>query len=199
VIRVAACFAALSFVGGASADRLFFIPTGKKIPYREVRGDFFFGGSPSYRQGYLGVGIGLQFDAELIFEHASPDSAVASFNFAYNYITPVTDLSPGLSIGIRDGLNKTHDGRSLYVAATFRTATDSKTPADFTLGAGTQSLRGAFVGAMLPLSDRIRFIGEHDSFRWTAGFEFRPFRGLILRTMFRQDQTLFSVGYGLKF
>lgn len=183
----------------ANADRLISIPTGKKLPFDEVRAEFVFGGKPAYDRGYLGMGIGLQFDAELLYERLSPNPAFVSFNFAYNYVTPVTDLSPGVSVGVRDALNRTADGRAFYVATTFRIATDTNAPAELTIGGGTQSLRGFFVGAMLPLTERIRLLGEHDSLRWTAGIEVRPFRGLFLRTLFRQDRTQLSVGYAVRF
>lgn len=189
----------LALCAWVHGDRLINIPTGKKLPFDEVRAEFVFGGKPSHEQGYIGMGIGLQFDAELIYERFSPNPAFVSFNFAYNYVTPVTDLSPGVSVGVRDATNRTADGRAFYIAATFRIATDTNAPAELTLGGGTQSLRGFFVGAMLPLTERLRLLGEHDSLRWTAGFELRPFRGLFLRTLFRQDRTQFSVGYAVRF
>lgn len=183
----------------ACADRLILIPTGKKIGFDEVRAEVMFGGRPSYTKAWLGVGIGQQFDAELVYEHLSPSPQFLSFNFAYNYITPVTDLSPGVSIGVRDGLNRTLDGRAFYVASTLRVATDIDAPAEFTLGAGTQSLRGVFVGAMLPLSPTLRLLGEHDSRRWTAGVEWAPLRGGSIRVLFQQDRTLLSVGATVRF
>lgn len=189
----------LAAVVSAPAERLILIPTGKKLPMNEIRGEVMFGGKPDFTQGFIGMGIGLQFDAELIYERFSPNPQIGSFNFSYNYITPVTDLSPGISVGVRDAMNRTADGRAFYIATTYRVASDGNTPAEFTLGAGTQSLRGFFVGAMLPLSDRIRLLGEHDSFRWTAGVEVRPFRGVSLKALFRQDRTFVSVGYSVRF
>lgn len=185
--------------GSASADRLINIPTGKKLPFDEIRAEFVFGGHPAYDRGFLGMGVGLQFDAELIYERLSPNPGFVSFNFAYNYVTPVTDVSPGVSVGVRDAMNKTSDGRAFYLATTFRIATDIDAPAELTIGGGTQSLRGFFVGAMLPLTNRLRLLGEHDSLRWTAGLEVRPVQGLFLRALFRQDRTQLSVGYAVRF
>lgn len=195
---------ALQLAAAAVADRLIMIPTGSKLPFGKVRAEFIWSTRDrDHVQGFLGAGIGHSFDAELLYENISPNAQIGSFNFAYNYVVPVTDLTPGLSIGVRDALNKTRDGRSFYLATTFRIAPDGlyneNSPPELTIGFGTESLRGLFVGASLPFTDHFRLLAEHDSFRMTAGFEIEPLPGVALRALYRQDATLLSVGYTVRF
>jgi len=202
--RFSLALAFLSVTSLSWADRLILIPTGNKLRFGQVRTEFMWSTRDrDHVQGFLGAGIGHSFDAELLYENLSPNAQIGSFNFAYNYVVPVTDLTPGLSVGVRDALNKTRDGRSIYVATTFRIAPDGlyneNSPPELTLGFGTESLRGLFVGASLPFTDHFRLLAEHDSFRMTAGFEMKPLPGLALRMLYRQDETLLSVAYSVRF
>lgn len=202
--RIASLATVLVLACCAKADRLILIPTGNKLPFGKVRAEAIWSTRDrDHVQGFLGAGIGHSFDAELLYENISPNAQVGSFNFAYNYVVPVSDLTPGLSVGVRDALNKTRDGRSFYIASTFRIAPDGlyneNSPPELTIGFGTESLRGLFVGASLPFTDHFRLLAEHDSFRITAGFEIEPLPGLALRALYRQDETLLSVGYAVRF
>lgn len=189
----------------AFADRLIFIPTAVKLRYGAVRPQLYFSGEKGRDiRGFLGLGIAKALDAEITYDRLSGPSTVASLNLAYYYIVPVTDITPGISVGVQDLLDKTPDRRSFYLAVTYRLGQvgdyNSDIPAELTLGGGLgRYRRGAFVGFMLPFADQLRLLGEYNSTKITAGFEVRPVRGLSIGALFQSDRTMWSLGYSMKF
>lgn len=197
--------AGAALVSAASADRLIFIPTAVKLRIGVVRAEAMFSGTHGRDiQGFLGTGLGKSVDLELTYSKVQGQSSVGSFNLAYYYIIPVTDLTPGVSVGVQDFLDKTPEGRSFYAAVTYRLGQvgdyNSDVPGELTIGMGSRRYRrGAFVGFMLPFADQLRILGEYDTNKITAGFEIRPIRGLAIRTLFQSDQTFWSLSYSVKF
>jgi len=195
----------LLLVRGAHADRLVNIPTGTKIHKRTVKLELMskLGGGPN-RRYYFGVPLGEVFDAQLVLDHDQRGrNDRLSVDASYNAFVPIPDLAPGVSIGIRDLMNQTHDGRAAYLAITNKYSQDGlynmNTPAEVTWGLGTGGIRGGFFGVSLPFADQLRLIAEHDSFRLTAGFDVRPWRDLSIRWLFRQHETLLHVSLLLRF
>lgn len=188
--------------GAAQADRLITIPTGKKIPFGTIRTDAIVGMGRNTRfLGYLGIGAGQSFDAELSYQDFSPLPKVGSFDFAYNYVVPVVDITPGVSVGVQDALNRTALGRTVFLAITYRIGLmgdyNSDVPMELTIGARTRY--GVFLGVMLPITTQFRLLTEHDGRRITAGLEVRPSPGLAARWLFRQNEGLFEVQLSTRF
>ncbi|MCW5943600.1 MAG: hypothetical protein KIS66_15320 [Fimbriimonadaceae bacterium] len=175
------------------ADRLLFIPTGKKLPQGTVRGEWLFdGGDRERNRFYLGAGItkNIEFEFLTFSPPRSGQSRLDSMNVSYNYVDPVVGFVPGITLGVRDLFDRS-EGRAFFVATTYKIGLDglynSDTPAELTLGLGTKPYRGAFVGVTLPFTATFRIIGEHDSRDLRAGFEFKPHRDLAFR-WFHQEQ-----------
>lgn len=205
-VRFGLILGLLCGAGAAKTDRLILIPTARKINIGDIRAEYLFSGrNQRFQQAYIALPVGHSFEADLLFEKTD-DKSVGSLDFAYNYVVPITDTTPGLTFGVRDVLNRTQYGRALYAAATWRFGVEDTTsatvPMELTIGAGPKPIRGAFVGVMLPFSNEVRLLVEHDSIQATAGLELRPIRRvpeLALRGLFRQDQSLWSLGYTARF
>ena len=185
------------------ADRLIFIPTGKKTLKNKIFIEWIGGQDKRFQnQWFVGTGLGDSFDMELQYEDGRGIRRGLTGSFAYNYIVPVTDITPGISVGVRDIANRTSFGRYLYLAATFRLASEglwtSDAPTEFTIGFGTQPLRGAFMGIVVPFAEQIRLLAEHDSVNLTAGLELKPIPGFGLRWLYRQNRNLIGLSWTVK-
>lgn len=196
-MRVITAFAFAALAGPALADRLITIPTGSKIPFRTVVGEYVFEKSRSRTvEAYLGLGIGKSFDMELRSERIDEEEQIGTFDLGYNYIAPIRGFGPGLSVGVQDVANRSRDGRRAYFAATFLEGTPSTmigdTPASLTVGYMGGSINAAFVGVMMPFTDTFRLLAEHNGRRITAGVEYRPAPWVGLRLLFRERDTLLS-------
>jgi hypothetical protein len=194
-VRVFTLIALAAVAGPAAADRLITIPTGSKIPYRTLVGEYVFEKSRSRTvEAYLGLGIGKSFDMELRSERIDEEEQIGTFDIGYNYIAPIRGFGPGLSVGVQDVANRSRDGRRAYFAATFLEGTPSNqvgdTPASLTIGYMGGSINAAFVGVMMPFTDTLRLLAEHNGRRITAGFEFRPKPWAGIRLLFRDRDTL---------
>ncbi len=198
--------AALSLLGLASlasADRVLTVPTARKLTYGTVRYEF--RAEPKQRgarEHLLGVGIGPAYELELRTEWKNDRVSVGTFDFAYNLIAPIPELSPGISFGVQDALDQTFDGRRFYLATTFRpifSTVNGDVPADVTLGLFQGRYTHPFVGVSLPFAREFRLLAEHNGFRPQAGFELRPRPNLGLRIAFRERQTLTSLQYSTRF
>lgn len=183
----------------ALADRLIFIPTATKLNYGSYRLEHVFdqrGGANS--QTYLGLGVGLAFDMAVTSGDIQGGDDV-SVDFAFHVLDPIVNLAPGFSVGVVDAMDRTADGRRMYIATTYRSGLDGPfnafTPAEVTLGVFMGSRNAMFVGVQLPFSDALRVLVEHDSNRLAAGFEVRPFKAMSLRWVQREDRQVWSLGY----
>lgn len=187
------------------AERLIFIPTGDRFLGGEVRlQSFFEDGSSSVRRTYLGFGILKLADLEITEEKRHGQDSQVSFDLSFNYNKPFPDISPGLSIGVQDALDRTVDGRGFYVAMTYQfnnfDAANAETPSELTIGGGTGRYRGAFVGAKLPFTNAVRLVAEHDSMRITAGLELEiPRSGFRAMAAVRNQEYFLSGSFSVKF
>ncbi|AIE84288.1 hypothetical protein [Fimbriimonas ginsengisoli] len=179
------------------ADRLITIPTARKLPYRTVRYEF--RGEPKQigeRENLIGLGIGTAFDMELRLDQEPGERAVDTFDFAYNYISAIPGLTPGLSLGVQDAVDRTADGRRFFGAATFRepfTTINGDVPADITLGVFAGRHWSPFVGVSIPFSKEFHLLVEHNGFRISSGIEYQVSSLLNLRAQVRDHQTLLSL------
>jgi hypothetical protein len=201
--RAAAGLLVLTLGSSALADRLITVPVGRKIPLGAVRSELFFephrGGTSEY---YFATGLTREIELEYRTQRLRFQDVRETVDLSYNFLSPVSDLSPGISIGVQDVLNRTGDRRRAYVALTYRQSTptgDGDQPSDLTIGAYAGENSSAFVGWSQPLSANFRLLADHNGYRLSAGMEFRPIRNLALRFLARGPQTFMSVGYTVRF
>lgn len=188
-VRFITGLAILSLATAVQADRLIHIPLGKKVPKKVIRVEADLNQSDLHAfHGYLDAGLTTDLDATIRNDGDRDEPRRATFDLSYNYISPITDASPGISIGIQDAPNRTADGRRFYFASTFRVGlggnADTFTPAEITLGGFAGKKSNAFVGAMLPLTPAFRLMAEHDGYRVNAGIDMRPTSDISVKYLF---------------
>lgn len=199
------CIAFLLVLPLASrAERLITIPVGKKLVYRSARFEALFDTRSAERSRYyLAAGLTPHIDAEVYSDRLDLADRFTSFDIAYNQTAPITDLAPGISVGMLDVANKTQMGRRFFGAITWRIGLEgaavNDVPMEVTVGAATNVRHPIFVGAMVPLSSKLRLLAEHDSEHITAGIELRPFEGIAVRALFRSDRTLVGLSLTRRF
>ena len=177
---------ALALAAVSAADNLINIPIGRKVPYGVLRYESRFDQS-DLRQyhGFLDYGIDTNFDARLTYDDVNGARRVVSGDVSFNYITPITGISPGLSFGIMDVANRTQDGRRAYMATTYRIGgADLFNPVELTYGVFYGKRPLGFVGIMFPFTEQIRFLAEDDGRRISTGLEWKQNNNLTLRWLF---------------
>lgn len=187
----------------ALADRQIFIPTGDKVPLGWMRLEYMLLNphGKSY-DAFATFGITKEIEAEFQLERSLPKDAMGTFSVSYTPFNPVTDTFPGLSIGVRDVLDHTDFGRFAYIASTFHVGTEGEIGADHMdvhLGVGYGRHAFPFVGFMIPLSQQLHFMAEHDGTQPTAAFEIEPHPGMQLRWIAREHQTIWSARWTFRF
>lgn len=196
----------VALLGGAalaSADRLITVPTGRKLPFGTVRYEF--RAEPKQRgneEHLFAAGIGTSFEIEARTSWLEQDRGSGTFDLAYNFIAPIPDLSPGISVGVQDALDQTEDRRRVYAAITFRPyfiTANGDVPGEVTVGILQGEYTHPFVGVGIPLAREIRLLAEHNGFRLAAGVEYRPKPNLGFRFQTRGHQTLASLQLTTKF
>jgi hypothetical protein len=190
--------AATGLAGCSAAERLIAAPVGVKIRSDETRIEHVWtAGDPDRGQWIVGMGVGLAYDFEIVYERAQGSPRGLTFHGSFNLLPPVVDFAPGISFGMLDMLNQTRDGRSPYVAISFRYAQfgdfNVEAPVLSTIGMRGGKHAGLFTSVELPFADSFRLLVEHDAIRLTAGVELRPVRGLVVRWLFRQEETMLGV------
>ncbi|MCH8977845.1 MAG: hypothetical protein IH945_01205 [Armatimonadetes bacterium] len=202
-VRVSVVALALLLATAASADRLIRIPTGKKLLSDSYRLEFLAEPSRDRTLGWLGAGLGHSFDLELTGESFDSNRLVSSLDFSYNYLVPITDFMPGLSFGVQDALGVTEGGRGLYAAVTFRMGNygehNQDVPTELTVGFWSRREGVAFGGVVLPFSEHLKLLAEHDARHLTAGFELSPINGGSFRFLFRKNQVLIGLRVSQRF
>lgn len=188
----------------SAADRIILAPNALKVWNRNVRVEYMFEPSRSQNWGtYLAVGLTDNIEAEFILNHLEGRPTLGTFNASYQFIVPIVDTAPGLSIGVQDALDRTPERRMAYLAITQRFGLDgqynSQTPLEITMGFGFGRRAGVFVGAMVPFTWQFRLLAEHNINRVAAGFEYQPFHGSAVRAIFQNGSTQLSLRYTMKF
>jgi hypothetical protein len=197
---LAAVALAVPFV--ASADRVVLVPTGKKLLRGQIRLEAL--DRPGDRgRVWLGTGLLQSFELEGVLSEERPGTWAGTFDFAYNHAPPFTDISPGISVGVMDALNRTEEGRALYLAVTYRYGNvgdlNQDVPTELTVGLWTRPQGLAFFGVSLPFSQQLRFLAEHDSDRLAGGIELRPADGVGAKVVFEREGTAFGLILSLRF
>lgn len=188
------CLVGLLLSGPAHADRLINIPTGTKVFVRTLKLDSQWVPTNT-RQSRFGLRapIGQNMDVEIDAAQAQGNRGRLRLSAGYQLFVPIPDVAPGICVGIRDIGDEGPDGRSAYLAFTYKFAQEGyynqNVPVDLTLGIGTGGLRGPFGGIVLPFADAFRLLAEYDTKRLTGGLEIRPVRDLSVQWLFREHET----------
>lgn len=182
--------------GFACADRLVFIPKGKRIPKGEVRLEYLNRPDDS-AWWWLGYGVTDNIEAEFTVHDPAGGDVNRSGNVAYNLILPVEDTSPGITFGIMDIGDRTPERRAVYAAFTLTFGNidpqNQNTPTELTFGLWSRKSGAVFVGAMVPVTDRFHLLAEYDSRRLSAGAELWLLPEARARILFIDGQ----LSYGL--
>lgn len=149
--------------------------------------------------GFLGFGVNSYIDAEVESDQLKGNKDFTTLNLDFNLNAPLAGIAPGVSFGVLDANNTSPEGRRAYVAVSFQ---DAGTGGVFSGGASVETTIGAFVGktshafvgVSLPVNEQFRFLAEDDGESINAGAELRLDNGPYFRLVFREDQTLLSVG-----
>ena len=150
---------------------------------------------------FIGFGLNEIFDCELRDSRLSGDNST-TFDASANLVAPILGVSPGISVGVVDALNRTSDGRRAYVAITFREYLETATndyATETTIGMQYGSLTTPFVAMSIPVSKNFRFLAEHNGFRLTGGFEIKPFPSIGIKLLAQERGVLGSVSWTAKF
>ena len=197
LVRFLASLVAVFIAASSFADRLILIPTGKRLLKDQYRIDLLTEPSRDNTYGWFGTGLGHSFDVELTGESLDTDGIVSSLDFSYNYISPVTDFAPGISVGVQDMADHTDRGRNVYLAVTFRSGNygehNQDVPTEVTFGFWSRHEGLMFGGVVLPFSKHLKLLAEHDSHQFTAGFQVSPTDNVDFRFMFRESQVLLGM------
>ncbi len=196
-MRLSFIFIGVAALSLAHAERFITIPTGTKISSGTVRTELDRLPSENFWQAWLGYGVNQNIDVEIGESWLAGTASRPIFNVGYNYILPLTDISPGISFGIQDITNGSARGRAAYLALTYSYANDGdfnqETPTQVTFGFWTKKSGLLFVGVSLPFSYQFRLVGEHDGSALTAGVEFRPAHGTVLRFLSSDSRLLMTL------
>jgi len=203
-VRLAASVIVIGLAAGCLAERLIYIPTAHKIPFGSVRYELRAEPRVSgVSENYIGIGATTSWELEYRRQDLDSDRQIDAFDLTYNFISPITDFTPGFALGIQDVFDRTADGRRPFFVVTFRegfSTIGGESPADITLGFSS-SHRQVYplVGASIPFSKQVRFMAEHDGLRISIGMEARPVRNLSLRWTLREGTSLLGFEFQGKF
>lgn len=198
-MRFGAPFVVLCLAPTVWADREVTIPKGRKIRDGFVRFEYLALPGERDAKAWLGTGFMKALEIELASERSRGEDWRTSMDLSYNYAPPILDISPGVSVGVQDVLNRSSEGRAAYLAVTYRYGNDGQfnqdVPTELTLGLWTRKTGAGFMGVSLPFTDKVFLIGEHNSKRLAAGFELRPVPGINLKAVFETGGT--HLGFSL--
>ncbi len=184
------------------ADRLIDIPIARKVPVGEFRLDAQLEASRIRSDRFfLATGINQNFDIEFRTERTSPGARVGTFDVGYNLQPPITDLAPGMSIGVQDALDLTKEGRRAYAVVTYRqgVADDSVNSfIDTSIGIRFGRHTFPFIGIDLPIAGQLHGLVEHNGERISAGLEARILPTFKVRFLWQEHDTILSAQYSIR-
>lgn len=185
------------------ADRVITTPQGRKIPSGNAKVEFLAVSGEDTYFGWLGYGIDQYIEIEFYGESYNSKSVTAGLNLSYNYLSPITDLAPGISFGVLDVSNQTRDERAFYAAVTYFFGNlgdlNQNIPTEFTFGGWSRNGGQLFTSVSLPFSEGFRLIGEYDGREVNAGVEIVPFDGASLKWMVKDRVSVVGFGFQRRF
>lgn len=193
-------FLLISLASLANADRLITIPRGGKIPFGTVRGEFMFQPSdPTSTYSFFGVGLTTFIDAEVESDQLKDEEKFTALNLDFNVNAPIAGYAPGISVGVLDATDQSPERRRGYLAVSWQDnggagPLSGAATVETTLGVMVGHTTHFFIGASLPVTEQFRLLVEDNGTVLSSGAEFRTTFGPYVRLVFREDQTLLSVG-----
>ncbi len=158
------------------------------------------------RSSYYFVGVGLTtfIDAEVESNQLRDEKNYTQINLDFNLNAPIPGFAPGISFGVLDATDQSPDRRRAYMAISFQDnggggLLSGNATVETTIGVTVGPETKVFVGASLPVNERFRLMIEDDGTRVNTGAEFRTGFGPYFRLVFREDQTLLSLGSTTRF
>lgn len=175
------------------ADRLITIPLGRKIPFMNLKLDTFSELSRSRTwDRFIGFGVTPEIEADYHGERIDDGPMRDTLDLSYNYVAPIINQSPGISLGVQDLLNRTRNGRQFFVATNWRMAVDTigkgNLPLDVTLGISQGSRALPLVGVSIPFAQDLRLLAEDDGVHIASGIEFRSSNNQFGARLIVRDQ-----------
>lgn len=197
---VAACL--LGTVAAASADRFLRAPTGYSLRLQEARTEAWWNGD-RFDRGTLAFGVLQNLEVGATFERGLSNPDRFGFDLSYNYIRPIVDYTPGIAVGVLDVFNETSDGRAAYLALTMRMGNydpgNQDVPTELNLGFWSRHGGTSFISFSLPFAEQFRLISEYEGREISAGFDFRPVKGLSVRWVFVEGRPSYGLGFRARF
>jgi hypothetical protein len=182
------------------ADRLITTPQGRKVPEGVVKFELLSTPSRDVAFGWIGYGLTQNFEIEISGESFDSDKITPGLNMSYNYLSPITDIAPGISFGVLDVTNQTRGEIAAYAAISYYFGNwgdlNQNVPTILTVGGWSRDGGGVFYSVSLPFSQEFRLIGEADRNSVTAGVEIVPFQGASLKYLFREGDP--TVGFSFQ-
>ncbi|MEP0766370.1 MAG: hypothetical protein HRF45_07520 [Fimbriimonadia bacterium] len=199
-MRTAALVIAAMAAVTVHGDRLFDIPTGSIAQRGTLRMDFFAATSDlDLNRQRLQVTATKNVELTVSREALPGIHTRESLDFHYNYVPPITERFPGISVGVLDVLGHTKAGRAPYLAFSYSLPMMNAAAweKDFLLhfGFGSGAIGGVFAGFEFPLTNNFTLWGEHDSRRINAGAQWTPSRGLGIRLFMSDSRAWFGLGF----
>jgi hypothetical protein len=151
---------------------------------------------------FFGFGLSPFLDMEIRSEYFDGSSPKGTFDIGYNYISPIPDITPGITLGVQDALDQTRDGLRFFGAITYRpvfSTINGDIPADLTIGVFAGSRNAPFAGGTIPFSREFRFLYEYNGTRFASGIEVLPMKDLGFRLVFRDRDVLGGMHYTRRF
>lgn len=195
--------ATLGLLQVSLADRLITTPLGKKIPQNATKLEILSTPSKDTLFAWLGYGVTDAIELEIYGESFNSDRLTPGLNVSYNYLTPIIDLSPGISVGVLDVTDQSVARRTFYAAITYYFGNVSElnqnTPTILSVGGWSRDGGGFFFNFSVPFTDSLRLIGEHDGGTLTAGLEYNPFDEASLKYVFREGSPSVGLSFQKRF
>ena len=187
----------------SSADRLFNVPTARKLSEGSIRFEYAQGlKAERVTDRFIGIGMNRLLEAEVrTWQRPGFDERITT-DLNFNIISPIAGIIPGFAVGVLDALDETPDGRRTFITSTYRLPFELVSGTknlDLTVGIQAGAKDGFFGGFVAPFTDMFSLMAEHNGYRITAGFEFRPIKPLALRLLVQEERALATVQFSSRF
>jgi hypothetical protein len=151
-----------------------------------------------FAAGSLTAGVGQVWEAAICLDRFGADPGRPTASLAYYYLSPIADITPGISAGMLDVANATADGRRVYACATMNRSVPKLAQFGYTeLTAGVEVGRriGPMAGFRTPIARGFSALAEYDGFRFNAGVEAKLGGGEYLRLATRAGVPYLVLGF----
>lgn len=179
------------------ADRLILAPTAHALPNDTFRVESWFGGEPDrFGAAFVAASYG-GFEAQYRWVNLNGHREPGALDIAFDYLSPIGDISPGLSAGVMDVANVTSDGRREYVCATMNRSSFFGLRNGFTeLTAGFAVGRksGPYAGIRAPIAKNLSWLGEYDGIRFSTGVQLNLWHSAYMGVDVSEGSAFLTVG-----